>query len=80
MMAPHYRAICDAFYAAVASNATAAAMLGDPGRASRLRVTLIDWMDSGLRGPHDEAFYRSARGSAAATSRSPCRSSSCSRR
>ncbi|MBP8809408.1 MAG: ATP-binding protein [Kofleriaceae bacterium] len=58
MMAPHYRAICDAFYAAVASNATAAAMLGDPGRASRLRVTLIDWMDSGLRGPHDEAFYQ----------------------
>lgn len=58
MMSLHYRSICDAFYAAVASNPTAAAMLGDPGRAARLRVTLIDWMDSGLRGPHDEAFYQ----------------------
>ena len=58
VLAPHFTAICDRFYAAVASNPTASAILGDPGRAARLRVTLIDWMGSGLRGPHDEAFYQ----------------------
>ena len=58
VLAPHFTAICDRFYAAVASNPTASAILGDPGRAARLRVTLIAWMGSGLRGPHDEAFYQ----------------------
>lgn len=58
VLAPHFAAICDRFYAAVATNATASAILGDPARAARLRVTLIDWMGSGLRGPHDEAFYQ----------------------
>ncbi|MBL8626723.1 MAG: hypothetical protein JNK64_35870 [Myxococcales bacterium] len=58
VLAPHFAAICDRFYAAVATNATASAILGDPARSARLRVTLIDWMGSGLRGPHDEAFYQ----------------------
>lgn len=57
LLAPSFGAICDAFYAAVASNPVTAAILGDPGRATRLRVTLVDWMGTGLRGPHDEAFY-----------------------
>lgn len=58
LLAPSFGTICDAFYAAVASNPVTAAILGDFGRATRLRVTLIDWMGSGLRGPHDEAFYQ----------------------
>ncbi|MBK7193734.1 MAG: hypothetical protein IPH80_14735 [Myxococcales bacterium] len=58
VLAPHFAAICDRFYAAVATNPTASAILGDPARAARLRVTLMDWMGSGLRGPHDEAFYQ----------------------
>lgn len=58
LLAPSFGTICDAFYAAVASNPATAAILGDPGRATRLRVTLVDWMGSGLRGPHDDAFYQ----------------------
>ena len=58
LLAPSFGTICDAFYAAVASNPVTAAILGDPGRATRLRVTLVDWMGSGLRGPHDEAYYQ----------------------
>ena len=58
VLAPHFAAICDSFYAAVATNPPASANLGDPAPAARLRVTLMDWMGSGLRGPHDEAFYQ----------------------
>ena len=58
LLAPSFGTVCDAFYAAVASNPVTATILGDPGRAARLRVTLIDWMGSGLRGPHDDAFYQ----------------------
>ena len=58
VLSPHFSAICDRFYAAVAANPTASAILGDPASAARLRVTLMDWMASGLRGPHDEAFYQ----------------------
>ena len=58
LLAPSFGTVCDAFYAAVASNPVTAAILGDPGRAARLRVTLVDWMGSGLRGPHDDAFYQ----------------------
>ncbi|MBK9030695.1 MAG: hypothetical protein IPL61_05045 [Myxococcales bacterium] len=58
VLAQHYHGICDRFYDAVAASPTASAILGDPARAARLRVTLIDWMDSGLRGPHDEAYYQ----------------------
>lgn len=57
VLAPNYAAVADRFYAAVATDRGAAAILGQHGRAARLRVTLIDWMDSGLKGPHDHAFY-----------------------
>jgi signal transduction histidine kinase len=35
----------------------AASVLSGPEQIERLRVTLIDWMSSGLLGPYDEAFY-----------------------
>jgi signal transduction histidine kinase len=54
---PHFPAIADRFYEAVWANPGAAAVLKGPAQIERLRVTLIDWMSSGLLGPYDGAFY-----------------------
>ncbi len=54
---PHFPAIAEQFYDAVWANPAAAAMLSGPKQVERLRVTLIDWMATGLAGPYDEAFY-----------------------
>lgn len=35
----------------------AAAITGGPPQVARLEASLESWMDSGLAGPHDEAFY-----------------------
>jgi signal transduction histidine kinase len=56
-LAPHFPAIAVQFYDAVWANPGAAAVLKGPEQVERLRVTLIDWMSSGLRGPYDGAFY-----------------------
>jgi signal transduction histidine kinase len=56
-LAPHFPAIAVQFYDAVWANAGAAAVLKGPEQIERLRVTLIDWMSSGLLGPYDGAFY-----------------------
>ena len=32
-------------------------LLGGPEQVERLRVTLIDWMSTGLLGPYDDRFY-----------------------
>jgi signal transduction histidine kinase len=56
-LAPQFPEIADAFYKAVWANAGAAAVLSGPGQVERLRVTLIDWMSSGLLGPYDDRFY-----------------------
>ncbi len=56
-LAPHFAGIAEVFYDAVWKHPRAAAVLSGPAQVERLRVTLIDWMASGLRGPYDEAFY-----------------------
>ena len=56
-LAPHFPAIAGQFYDAVWANPGAAAVLKGPEQIERLRVTLIDWMSSGLLGPYDGAFY-----------------------
>jgi len=56
-LAPSFPAIAEKFYAAVWANPGAAAVLTGPAQVERLRVTLIDWMSTGLLGPHDEAFF-----------------------
>jgi signal transduction histidine kinase len=56
-LAPHFPAIAVQFYDAVWANPGAAAVLKGPEQIERLRVTLIDWMSSGLLGPYDGAFY-----------------------
>lgn len=56
-LAPHFPAIAVQFYDAVWANPGAASVLKGPAQIERLRVTLIDWMSSGLLGPYDGAFY-----------------------
>ncbi|MCW5808370.1 MAG: hypothetical protein KIT31_38830 [Deltaproteobacteria bacterium] len=54
---PHFAAIAGRFYEALWANPRAAAVLSGPEQTERLRLTLIEWMSSGLLGPHDERFY-----------------------
>ncbi len=53
---PVFPAIAERFYEAVWANPGAAAVLSGPEQVERLRVTLIDWMSSGLLGPYDIKF------------------------
>jgi signal transduction histidine kinase len=57
LLAPQFPAIADRFYEAVLANPGAAAVLSGPAQVERLRVSLIDWMSTGLLGPYDERFY-----------------------
>jgi signal transduction histidine kinase len=54
---PQFPTIAERFYAAVLANSSAAAILSGADVVERLRVSLIDWMSSGLLGPYDEQFY-----------------------
>jgi signal transduction histidine kinase len=56
-LAPRFGAIASRFYDAVFASPGAAAVLSGPDQVERLRVSLVDWMASGLLGPHDERFY-----------------------
>ena len=56
-LAPEFPAIADRFYEAVFASPSAAAVLTGPSQVDRLRVSLIDWMSTGLLGPYDERFY-----------------------
>ncbi|MEO8549510.1 MAG: protoglobin domain-containing protein [Kofleriaceae bacterium] len=55
-LSPHFPAIAERFYEAVWASPGAAAVLSGPEQVERLRVTLIDWMSTGLRGPYDAHF------------------------
>jgi signal transduction histidine kinase len=56
-LAPRFAAIASRFYEAVFASPRAASVLSGPAQVERLRVSLIDWMSTGLLGPHDERFY-----------------------
>ncbi len=56
-LASSFPEIAARFYDAVFANPGAAAVLSGPAQVERLRVSLIDWMSSGLLGPYDTAFY-----------------------
>jgi signal transduction histidine kinase len=57
LLSPAFPDIAEKFYAAVWADPKAAAVLSGPEQVERLRRTLIDWMSTGLLGPHDEKFY-----------------------
>lgn len=56
-LAPHFPEIASEFYRAVWASRGAASVLSGPEQIERLRITLVDWMSTGLLGPHDERFY-----------------------
>ena len=57
VLASSFPAIAARFYEAVWADPGAAAVLTGPDQVERLRLTLIDWMSSGLLGPYDDRFY-----------------------
>ncbi len=57
VLAPHFAAIADSFYAAMENSPAAMRVFKDEAQIQRLKVTLVEWMGSGLLGPHDERFY-----------------------
>lgn len=57
VLQPHFPDVATRFYDAVARSEGASAVLTGPTQIERLRVTLIDWMSTGLLGPYDERFY-----------------------
>jgi signal transduction histidine kinase len=57
VLAPRFEDIADRFYVAVFADPKTARILSGPEQVQRLRTTLVDWMSTGLLGPHDERFY-----------------------
>jgi signal transduction histidine kinase len=57
VLQPHFADIASQFYNALWKNPGAAAVLSGSEQIERLRLTLIDWMSTGLLGPYDEQFY-----------------------
>ena len=56
---PSFVPIVDDFYAAIEAHPGArAAIRGGPAQVERLKQTLVEWVDSMLLGPHDEAYFQ----------------------
>lgn len=57
--APHFERISEHFYAKILSHPQAhEAISGGVEQVERLKRTLVEWMRSGLAGPHDEEFCK----------------------
>jgi signal transduction histidine kinase len=58
----HFASVVAHFYDKVISCPdTAAVLTGGPEQVERLKETMMQWLESGLSGPHDEAFHRQRR-------------------
>jgi two-component system sensor histidine kinase HydH len=58
LMAPHFGAIIDDFYATIETHPDArAAITGGAAQIARLKQSLLRWIDELFRGPHDEAYF-----------------------
>jgi two-component system sensor histidine kinase HydH len=58
LLAPHFRAIIDDFYATIENHPGArAAITGGAPQIARLKQSLLRWIDELFRGPHDEAYF-----------------------
>jgi signal transduction histidine kinase len=56
--APHFERICDHFYERILEDRGARTVLTEgESTVGRLKVTLAEWLQSGLEGPHDQAYY-----------------------
>ncbi|HLT36710.1 MAG TPA: protoglobin domain-containing protein [Enhygromyxa sp.] len=57
--APHFQRISEHFYEKILSHPQAhEAITGGTEQVERLKRTLVEWMRSGLAGPHDEEFCK----------------------
>jgi signal transduction histidine kinase len=56
VLEPYFPSLAERFYEAVWANPGAAAVLSGPAQVERLRLSLIDWMSTGLLGPYDAPF------------------------
>jgi signal transduction histidine kinase len=57
--APHFERISEHFYEKILSHPQAhEAISGGAQQVERLKQTLVEWMRSGLAGPHDEEFCK----------------------
>jgi two-component system, NtrC family, sensor histidine kinase HydH len=58
LVAPHFAAIIDDFYATIETHPDArAAITGGAAQIARLKQSLVRWMDELFRGPHDEEYF-----------------------
>jgi hypothetical protein len=58
LVAPHFGAIIDDFYATIEAHADArAAITGGAVQIARLKQSLMRWIDELFRGPHDDAYF-----------------------
>src|SRR5450432_4216893 len=58
LVAPHFGAIIDDFYATIEAHPGArAAITGGAAQIMRLKRSLVRWIDELFRGPHDEAYF-----------------------
>jgi signal transduction histidine kinase len=58
VLAPEFDRMAEHFYACILRHEGAhQAITGGDAQVQRLKRTLTAWMDSGLRGPHDDAFF-----------------------
>lgn len=55
---PYLEGFSDHFYERIADHPDALKVLESPEQLSRLKRKLVEWMQSGLLGPHDQAFYQ----------------------
>lgn len=57
LLRPRFAEFADHFYAAMADHPRAMAAIRSPVQLDRLKATLVEFMASGLLGPHDDRFY-----------------------
>ena len=58
LVAPSFQAVAEAFYARILLNEEATRVLqGGETQVGRLKVTLVDWLDTMLLGPWDGAYW-----------------------
>jgi signal transduction histidine kinase len=58
LVAPHFAAIIDDFYATIEAHPDArAAITGGAAQIARLKQSLLRWIDELFRGPHDQEYF-----------------------
>ncbi|MBP6628854.1 MAG: hypothetical protein KBG28_19275 [Kofleriaceae bacterium] len=57
VLSPDFRTFAEHFYDVIERHPRARAVFAGPTQVERLKGTLVEWMESGLIGPHDERYY-----------------------